>query len=357
MSAPAVPPSPRPAPAGARRRSPLAALAWGLALFLAAQLALNLYLDFRRPERRDLVYGLKLKLLRRQVAASPGRSLVLALGCSRVEWGLRPDALPPAPGGPVVFNFGVGGAGPFAELLYLRRLLDAGVRPDGVLLEVAPPLLTVNCAGPEWLPAHHLAWSDLPLAARYRRDRRALLLDWAWARLAPCHSYRFTLLNALAPRWVPVDRRLDVQDALAAMDDHGWGGRAYTAVTAEERARNLEKARREYQDRLAHFAIDPAADRALREALMLCRDRTVPTALFLMPEGSTFAAFYAPGARSAIDAYVAGLCRDFAVPLVDARDWMADDQFWDNHHLLAGGAEGFTRRFGPAVLPLVLPGR
>jgi hypothetical protein len=337
----------------------LAPLAWGLALFLAAQLALNLYLDFRRPERRDLVYGLKLKLLRRQVETNPGRPLVLALGGSRVEWGLRPDALPPLPGGPepVVFNFGVGGAGPFAELLYLRRLLDAGVRPDGVLLEVAPPLLTVNCAGPEWLPVHRLAWSDLPLAARYRPDRRALLLEWGWARLAPCHSYRFALLNALAPRWVPVDRRLNVQDALDTMDDCGWGGRAYTAVTAEERERNLEKARREYQDRLAHFAFEPAADRALREALTLCRERKVPAALFLMPEGSTFAAFYRPGARAAIDAYVAGLCRDFAVPLVDARDWLADDQFWDNHHLLAGGAAAFTRRFGPAALPLVLPRR
>ncbi len=338
-------------------RRALAALAWGAGLFLAAQLALGLYIDARHPERRDLEHGVKLRLLHRKLDACAGQPLVLALGSSRVECGLCPAALPPGPDprAPFVFNYGLTGAGPFAELLCLRRLLAEGIRPRGALVEVMPPLLAVNGSGPDCVPTHRLAWRDLALAARYRPPG-GLLGEWLVGRLVSCHSYRFSLLNAVAPSWVPADRRLGPQQLLESIDDSGWGACPFRA-TPEDRRQAREVARQTYGGLLTAFAVDPETDRALRELLALCRQEGIPAALFVMPEASTFAALYSPAARAAVGDYLAGLCRDCGVPLLDARGWARDEHFWDGHHLLAEGAKAFSRRFGRAALPLVLPGR
>jgi hypothetical protein len=39
-------------------------------------------------------------------------------------------------------------------------------------------------------------------------------------------------------------------------------------------------------------------------------------------------------------------------PLADARDWLPDDAFYDQHHLTPEGAVAFGARFKRDVLPL-----
>jgi hypothetical protein len=63
-----------------------------------------------------------------------------------------------------------------------------------------------------------------------------------------------------------------------------------------------------------------------------------------MPEGEAFRQWYPPGAGERLDAYVRGLADEFGVPVIDARRWMRDEDFWDGHHLLPGGAAAFSRR-------------
>src|SRR5947209_8176458 len=133
-------------PARSRSARPRAALVWGLILFAAVQAASAAVVEWWRPEYRDPEYGHKLAGLRRRLRGEPGRPLAVVLGSSRVEMGFRPDVLPayrPAGGPPaLVHNFALSASGPVRELLALRRLLDAGIRPRWALIEVLGPILT-----------------------------------------------------------------------------------------------------------------------------------------------------------------------------------------------------------------------
>src|SRR6516225_10207066 len=120
------------------------ALGWAALFFVLGQLALVL-IEQARPILRDPDYGHRAASLRAQCAASPDRPLLLVIGSSRVSTGIRPEILPgfsTADGRtPVIFNFGVPGAGPTQQLLYLRRLLAEGIRPTWLVVECWPPLL------------------------------------------------------------------------------------------------------------------------------------------------------------------------------------------------------------------------
>jgi hypothetical protein len=342
-----------------RRLAPRAwaALAWGLGCFLAAQLALNLALEWWRPELRDPEYGVKLKVLRRLQARAGGRPLVVVLGSSRVQMGLRAGDLTAAEPDAAVFNFGMVGAGPVAELLHLRRLLADGVRPDCLVIEVLSPLLRMHGQG-DALGTDRLAWGDLGLMRRYATHPRDLSARWWEGRLLPCYSCRFRVLSRYAPFLPSWSAGAANPYALAAgQDPSGWLPYPYDAVTAERYAHDLAVARGQYQPLLTDFRIDDGADRALREMLELCRQEGITAALLLMPEGTDFRNLYPPAARGAIDTYLGRLRQEYGVPLIDAREWVEDDGFWDSHHLTKAGAAAFTRRFGREALRPLLQGR
>jgi hypothetical protein len=336
------------------------ALAWGLFSFACFQAALAVVMERQQPQLRDPEFGYKLSRLRDRLAEEPGRQLCLVLGSSRAGLGFRPDALrafPPSLGNqPLVFNAALTGAGPMMELLCLRRVLRAGIRPDRVILEVLPPILHENGPWAEmrWVPIDRLGWEDVQLLSRYH-DRPALLWQqWIVSRLTCWFSNRFGVMSYYAPGWLPWDCR---QDGWLGMDGFGWLPYTRTAVDAEEYQRGVDYARRQYAPAFVNYHISEKPDRALRELLELCRREQIYVLLLLMPEGSLFQSWYSHGTRAEVDAYLASLCRRYGVPLVDARSWMEDTAFFDSHHLLPAGATAFTERFAREVLPLLGPGK
>ena len=321
------------------------ALLWGLASFVALQVVLAVGIELRFPELRDPEFGRKLtRLCARTTARSPRPYTVVMLGSSRVLFGFDASRLEGdlgrAVGGPaVVYNFGLTGAGPLAELLTLRRLLARGVRPDLLLVEVLPALLSERCDEKERFPALRLWRDDLPLLERYGARRRA---DWWMAQPVPWYEHRFAILSRLLPQLLPDALR---QDWAWCCDDAGWV-RSDSQPTPTQRQAAEEHARQEYAYLLADFRPGEPACRALREVLDVCRRENVPAALVLMPEATTFRAMYSPQSRARTDALLADLGRDCGVRVIDAREWVADDDFWDPHHLRGPGAVTFTERLG-----------
>ena len=103
-----------------------------------------------------------------------------------------------------------------------------------------------------------------------------------------------------------------------------------------------------------NFRIDPGADRALRDLLQACRDNGTRAVIVWTPESSGFRAAYGHDAIATMNAYTAELTREFGVRVVNAREWLPDEQFQDGHHPILKGQRTFTKRLYREVLvPLV----
>lgn len=347
------------------RRPGAAAVGWGVLFFVGLQLALAVPMERWRPDLRDLEYGHKRARLRARLAERPGHPLLLVVGSSRANHGFHPAALPPLPavrpprGGeaavPVAFNASLMGSGPIVELLCLRRLLADGIRPDWVLLECWPPFLQQEGDRAEInkIPVARLAWRDLDVLAAYYPSRRGLYQDWCLARLAPWSSSRFTLLTQYARDWLPREMRRD--DQWGRLDESGWLPYPHSGDPASV-AERLPRVHQTFRVALEQFRVSEPADRAVRQALALCRKEHIAVALLYMPESKTFQGWYPPAARAAADAYLRRLSRECGVPLLDARDWSPDADFADGFHLLPRGADAFTARCGRELLPAFLRG-
>jgi hypothetical protein len=332
-----------------------ATVAWAVAGLAVLQLGLLADLEKWQPELRDPEYGGKLARLRARLRERPGDGpRVLLLGSSRVGVGFRPEVLPcNRPGrahAPLVFNFALCGSGPVMELVCLRRLLADGVRPDWVLVEVWQPFLQERRPPEvERIDPLRLGWQDLHLLLHYHARQSRLYGGWWPTRVFPFSAYGYLLLKRYAPSWQSLWDGMDVN--WRGLDDWGWlrvppyqaGG---PGPVWRQRVRLI---RRDYADCFGeHFTLSADADRALRELLGLCRRWGIRPALLLMPD--SFRRLYHPAARAAADAYVRRLSGEYQAPVIDARAWAADTEFFDGVHLCHAAAAKLSRRFGREVL-------
>jgi hypothetical protein len=338
-----------------------AALVWTAVFFVLGQVALGLFLDGRHADVCDPIYGLRLRHLRQRLAEAPGRPLAVILGSSRPANGIRPASL--GVQGTVVFNFAMLGTGPVTACLFYHRLLADGIRPDWVLLEVSAPHLPQAgfFSDARWVKTLETYGSDLPILSRLYHlrwepltrllERRAVpALHWRTAlvaRYAPCLMTRAALANQ------EVDRRL----ASDNLDPDGWLPSPWPHYSPEEFRQRLPEARELAQPGLDHFCVHPVSDGALHELLGECRRQGTRVALIILPEHSALRGWYQAQVKAEYDRYLAGLGREYAAPIIDARTWAADEDFSDPYHLLTERAPAFSERFGRDAVAPLLEGR
>ncbi len=320
-------------------------LAWTLLWIVVGQGAIILFLEWRHPEFLDPKYGCRVDALRNCLSTQSKRPLVLILGSSRAEQGFRPSLLADNEDGtgPFFFNLARGGSSPLLYLLTLRRLLDDGIHPDHLLIEIFPPALTQEEAG---VTIYKPTLRDLSLLARYSVHPRSWVF-WLQDRLLLWYKYRNGFLAWAAPQALQPNARWG--DRLWNYQGGEWRQIGDGASPAERR-RLIEDAHRRYFRSLQQFLIAADAARALEELFALCRAQHIGVRLFLMPEASEFRDWYPAETRRRLTAYLDTLRQEWHVPVIDARHWIADGEFADGHHLLAGGAATFTRRFAPLIV-------
>jgi hypothetical protein len=335
----------------------------GLIFFVLLQLLLAVGIETFVPQVRDPLYGCRLARVRRRLRSCPVKPFtVVMLGSSRTQNGFRvgleEKGWGEALGRPVAaFNFGVAGGGPLTELLTWRRLDHNGVRPDLLLVEATPPLLNGQIPAGDYaedhLPTAKLSWQDLPLVKRYAgRSRAGLTGDWLRCWPLPWYTHRLSLVSRVRPELLPGAWRLDLD---WNVDEYGGLRFIEAPVTPELRRKATQSAREDYQPRLAKFHLGGPQCEALRELLASCRRENVPVALVLTPEGPTFRSWYPPETWGAIQEWLTRVSQEFDAPLVNAREWIDDENnFMDSHHLLKSGADKFTDRLGrETILPML----
>ena len=340
-----------PAPGRHSRRRARQAVLAGVIFVVLFNLGMNLALETVKPEWRDPEYGHRLKDLRRCLQAEPDRPLVLVLGSSRPQMGLSPAALglDNGPRSPLVYNFSAAGCGPIHELLTLKRLLDSGVQPSVVLVEVLRPVLAGNGGADQLLHPARLGYADLNRLRPYCDDPEELRWNWVQQRLLPWYSLRLYLMSHWAGSMLHWKSRQDFM--WKQMKERGWLPYFFDELPAEKRAQGIAEAQTQYAGYFTHYQIAPRPDQAYRELLSLCRARGIRVGFFVMPESPTFRQWYPPGAEETAKHYLEQLGREFAVPVFDASAWIDDESaFADSHHLMRTGAERFSRRFGQECL-------
>jgi hypothetical protein len=244
----------------------------------------------------------------------------------------------------VVFNFGVPGGGPVIELLYAKRLLAEGVRPDLLLLEILPPLLDGKQLLPweaYWFTANRLRFNEGFWVQKYGFPTAEFRRTWWRTWVIPWYEERFNILSYVAPLWLPFSVGVEW---FTDMDDCGWLPQPFRKVAPEFRRTAEEKVRRQFLPYLTGFRLGGPACRAMHDLLALSRAKGIPAALVLMPEGQHFRSWYPARALVQIQSYLGKLHRHFGVPVIDARTWIANEDFTDSHHLMPQGATLFSRR-------------
>jgi hypothetical protein len=338
-----------------------ATLGWAVLFFVCFQLAANVALEKWPLEVRDKEYAWTRACIRTRLAERPGRPLVVALGSSRMMMAFRPQSLPPCETAdgrrPVVVNGGLLGAGPVLQLIVLRRLLADGIHPDWVLIECWPRVWSQSVERGEsnvWI--ERLSWRDLRLVARYSADPHRLYGDWLQDRLLPCVTHRTAFLKEYFPR--ALHPRVFRDDRWRyGSDGTGWVACPFGA-TPDRRTRLAARARREYQEVFPQYRHSDPADRALREILDVCRQHRIAAVLVVLPESAGLRECYPPEVSAEVGSYLERVHREYRVPLIDAHTWLDDaGNYADGYHMLARGADAFTRRFGREVLQPLLAGR
>jgi hypothetical protein len=324
-------------------------LGWLLGGFVLCQALLAVAVESWLPRVRDPEHSARLECLRALRAAAPDRPLILALGSSRVAFGLdaRRLSVPAAGKHPLVFNFALMGSGPLLELVMLRRLLDDGHRPEQLYVEVMPAMFLARGERrleERMLDGARLRAGEVALLRPHYREAHRLLSSWGLGRLLPCYRHQAELRACL---------RLDGPPALPpgtwTFDAHGWCCRD-DFPNAEERHKATHLAHSQYGEFCAAdtLAAEPVA--TLRALVELCRQERISVSLVLMPEGETFRSLYRASARAALEGLVRRARGEWGVAVLDARTWVEEADFWDGHHLLASGARRFSERFAREVL-------
>lgn len=327
---------------------------WGLVFFVGYQVCLVATIQWLKPGLADPEYSLRLKSLHKlQRKHVPTDPLVVVFGSSRVAVGVRPslfektEPLCASGSRPVVMNFGISQAGPVVEQFMLRRLLDDGVRPDLVLVEVWQLALhNANPPGGGNLDVHRLRWRDLKWLEPYHPDPQQLYREWGEAQLVPASSYRFYLQNMFLRSWLPAGKHLDL--SWRTLDRCGWLNiPAYTHPVGNENSMPLF--RTTYAQILSDFPLHKDADDALRNLLDLCRREKIKVGLLLTPDA--FHTLWSPIAQQKMTAYLETLHRDYEeASIIDTRTWLPYAAFADGVHLSHANAALYTERLGREVI-------
>ncbi len=332
-----------------RRRAigrPGSSVLWGLVFLILAHLALTSVISSASSSVRDPEHAFKLRNLNDCLSQSDSsRPLVLMMGSSRVAMGYRPELVEES-GGSIHFNYGICSCGPLLNLITLHRLLDAGIRPHTILLEVWPVHLVQELADNReaaGIEAHRLSWRDLQVLAPFKSHPGQFRREWLLNLVESWSGYRFMLMRLFAPAWLdaspPITARWD------GIRERGWlCQESYRLHPRDDiYAFHLKHTQFTLASIFTQPKMTPDSRRALHRFVDDCRREGILVRFIWLPESPAFRGFYRSNGLTEVGADLKNMAKEMGTPLLEARDWIGEDGFVDGFHMTHAGAEQFTR--------------
>jgi len=320
--------SPRSRRRSLRRRARLVVCLFAVT-FLFALIAVWAVGDQLHPSATDPDYCTRRDLLRQRMAEAPGSATVVMLGSSRSLYGFAPEEIPATitrQGQPLVwFNCAHNGAGPILQLVILKRLLADGLRPDLVSIEIMPSYVTRDDSR---FLSHFLSFGELASVRPFVR-----IPELAWN----AYRHRFSKPEQM--------RRVILGPEPMPSRSHGGLARADENYSKDERARRLAVEHRTHLKVISEVVVSASADMVFREMLTLCRMHGIQPVMILSPEGSNFQSWYDSARWTRFQERIERFADEQGVVLINARNWLTEEQFVDSHHPTEAGAKVFTTRF------------
>jgi hypothetical protein len=340
-----------------------AALLWAVAAIILTQAAIRVVIDNAWPELRDPTFEIKARRLSNLIGEHKERPLVVLMtGSSVTSNAFKAKQLEENLGTElnrdvVVFNMGCHGGGALTQCVWLRRLVERGVRPDLLCVECSPQLYERQ-QGPgqpdipsdaSRFPAHVLTWTDLqtlrPLVPASETRR-----EWRRYRWLPAYFHRLTILNYTANPLVPMRDRIPTWNG--TIDDRCWTD--LPPREPEVLTQNIRQIAATYGPRLREFQPSTATLRALENLLTFAQDERIPTVLVLAPQSPTFRELYSSAEKRSLLQKISVLSERRNSAVVDASEWLREEDFTDCIHPNSIGAEVFSTRLrAEVILPIL----
>lgn len=338
-------PAPSPEPAGrgiakrkkkpGQRRGRTILLTMGLA-FVLAQAAAGFLFDHVWPQVR---FGFLYRQLAK-VEQFPKPPRIVCLGSSRFGTCLLQEDMAKAlregtgDAEAAVFNASVPAGDLLAAENVLQRLLERGIRPELVLIEICPEALNRHNGWMRFHVERQLRWEDVPA---YLPDisRSGELGRLCLHRLLPLLAHRKGLWTFFGQtlRGPPrMDSGKEWQQTIGL-------SRLDPAEKAEKTRLGLEHVRhclRDYEPGgLGARALDNILDACLREG--------ITPLLIVVPVSSCHRELYSPRIEREFQLYLEETCLRFDCGWLECRERIPDEDFFDNHHATPGGGKTFTQ--------------
>jgi hypothetical protein len=356
-----------------RRKSARRVLLWMAIPTLLLQYVANALMDGPRPDLRSPHVARVLADIR----AMPAPADVVCLGTSRFGMGLSSTdiekQLGAVTGGQAarVFNDAIPSGDFDTSDFLMKAMLSEGWQPALVVIEVCPEMVNrrnrlfgAHVMPPLRRETATTYLSDLILSMNVRR----LFVE----RLIPVYRYRRAFLGE-AVRLLKKNRRRKPTAVAAATpippasSEQVAAGAASKASEARKpapaaeelflngdpsgdpgrlTAENLPRV----QVWLENYRVGGTASLALERLVRRCRKNDMKVLLVAPPVASCQRAIYTPTIENVFVSYMRRLEQAYACRFIDYRNGVADELFFDNHHLRPAGKSLFSRQLTRDVL-------
>ena len=323
----------------------------GIAL-LSIVVGFNVAGDLRHPEWWDPPYGLRERLLEEAIRKQPEKPLLLFLGTSRSSDGLCSEKFDRMPS-LLAFNFGCANALPIHLLATLKRLLQRGIRPDYVMVELMPASLCDSRTPDGLLTASRLRLNEISFIEDHLANPSLYKADWLVGRIDALSSARFGLMNGMG-KWATDDAARITYAQHRPTHPLGWYEMKFEILGTAFQTAQTKVVRDAYRPALTAMTLCEDPKRCMEEVIALCRQENIPVALYIMPESGMFRSWYGAQSLALVESFMKDIAERFQIRVFDFRKECEDGDFVDGHHLWAHRAPEVTQKLMDRyVLPWV----